>query len=79
MAMRAWPARVGAKSLYIEPGSPWLNGYTEILNGKLGDELLNGEVLCTLLEVNLMIVIQGNRYNTTGPHSSLDTDRRHPR
>ncbi len=41
-AVREWLARVGVKTLYIAPGSPWENGYNESFNGKLGDELLNG-------------------------------------
>ena len=44
-------AEVGAKTAYIEPGSPWENGYSESFNGKLRDELLNGEIFYTLKEV----------------------------
>jgi len=43
-AVREWLSRVGVKTLYIEPGSPWENGYNESFNGKLRDELLNGEI-----------------------------------
>ena len=49
-AVRAWIAAVGAKTAYIEPGSPWENGYIESFNGKLRDELLNGEIFYTLKE-----------------------------
>ena len=45
-----WLARVGVKTLYIEPGSPWENGYNESFNGKLRDELLNGEIFYSLKE-----------------------------
>ena len=47
-AVREWLARVGVKTLYIEPGSPWENGYNESFNGKLRDELLNGEIFYSL-------------------------------
>jgi len=50
LALREWIAAVGAKTAYIEPGSPWENGYCESFNGKLRDELLNGEIFCTLKE-----------------------------
>ena len=51
-AVREWLGRVGAKTLYIEPGSPWENGYSESFNGKFRDELLDREVFYTLLEVH---------------------------
>ncbi len=47
-AVRQWLGRVGVRTLYIEPGSPWENGYVESFNGKLRDELLNGELFYTL-------------------------------
>jgi putative transposase len=47
-AVRDWLGRIGVRTLYIEPGSPWENGYNESFNGKLRDELLNGEIFCTL-------------------------------
>ena len=50
-AIRDWLADVGAKTLYIEPGSPWENGYIESFNGKLRDELLDAEVFYTMTEV----------------------------
>jgi transposase InsO family protein len=58
-------------TLYIEPGSPWENGYIESFNGKLGDELLTGEVFDTLLEARVLIERWRVRYNTVRPHSSL--------
>jgi putative transposase len=52
-AVQNWIAAVGAKTAYIEPGSPWENGYCESFNSKLRDELLNGEVFCTLHEAKI--------------------------
>ena len=54
-AVREWLSRVGVKTLYIEPGSPWENGYNESFNGKLRDELLNGEIFYTLKEAQILI------------------------
>ncbi len=69
--VRSWLASVGAKTLYIEPGSPWENGYCESFNGKLRDELLNGEIFCSLKEATILIEQWRNHYNTVRPHSSL--------
>ncbi len=69
--VRHWLARVGAKTLYIEPGSPWENGYCESFNGKLRDELLNGEIFYSLREAQMVIEQWRNHYNTVRPHSSL--------
>ena len=49
-SLRNWLANVGAQTLYIEPGSPWENGYCESFNSKLRDELLNGEIFYSLRE-----------------------------
>jgi len=54
-AVREWLSRVRVKTLYIEPGSPWKNGYNESFNGKLRDELLNGEIFETLFEAKVLI------------------------
>src|ERR1700748_12975 len=54
-AVKGWLGRVGVTTLYIEPGSPWENGYIESFNGKLTDELLDGEVFDTLLEAKVLI------------------------
>ena len=70
-AVRAWLARLGVKTLYIEPGSPWENGYNESFNGKLRDELLNGEIFYTLKEAIVLIERWRHHYNTVRPHSSL--------
>jgi len=69
--VRDWLERVGVKTLYIEPGSPWENGYIESFNGKLRDELLNGEVFDTLLEAKVLVERWRRHYNTHRPHSSL--------
>lgn len=69
--VREWLARVEVKTLFIEPGSPWENGYIESFNGKLRDELLNGEIFDTLLEAKVLIERWRAEYNTIRPHSSL--------
>jgi putative transposase len=70
-AVREWLGRVGVRTLYIEPGSPWENGYVESFNGKLSDELLDREVFDTLLEAKVLIERWRRAYNTVRPHSSL--------
>ena len=64
-------AAVGAKTAYIEPGSPCENGYCESFNGKLRDELLNGEVFYSLAEAKVIIEGWRRHYNTSWPHSAL--------
>jgi len=70
-AVREWLSNVGVKTLYIEPGSPWENGYNESFNGKFRDELLNGEIFDTLFEAKVLIERWRNEYNTFRPHSAL--------
>ena len=70
-AVREWLGKVGAKTLYIEPGSPWENGYVESFNGKLRDELLDREVFYALLEVRVLTEQYRQTYNWIKPHSSL--------
>lgn len=69
--VRKWLGNVGVKTLYIEPGSPWENGYVESFNGMLRDELLNGEIFCTVKEAKVLIESWRKHYNTVRPHSSL--------
>ncbi len=69
--IRDWLPKVGANTLYIEPGSPWENGYCESFNGKLRDELLNGEIFYSLKEARVLIEQWRCHYNTKRPHSSL--------
>ncbi|TFL15991.1 IS3 family transposase [Jannaschia formosa] len=70
-AVRDWIAAVGAKTAFIEPGSPWENGYCESFNSKLRDELLNGEIFHSLAEARVVIEAWRVHYNTVWPHSSL--------
>lgn len=70
-AVREWLGRIGAKTLYIEPGSPWENGYNESFNGKLHDECLNVELFNNLIEAQIVIERWRKHYNTIRPHSSL--------
>jgi putative transposase len=70
-AVRDWLGRIGVKTLYIEPGSPWENGYNESFNSKLRDELLNGEIFYSLAEARIVVEGWRRQYNTVRPHSSL--------
>jgi transposase InsO family protein len=71
-AVRRWLGGLGVKTLFIEPGSPWENGYVESFNGKVRDELLNPEIFDTLLEARVLTERWRRVYNTVRPHSSLD-------
>ena len=70
-AVRDWLKRLGVTTLFIEPGSPWENGYVESLIGKLRDELLDGEIFYTLREAQVLIEHWRREYNQIRPHSSL--------
>jgi transposase InsO family protein len=70
-ALREWLERIGVKTLYIEPGSPWENGYCESFNSKLRDELLAREIFFDLREAKILIEAWRQHYNTARPHSSL--------
>ena len=70
--VRRWLSHIGVRTLYIEPGSPWENGYIESFNGKFRDELLNGEIFYTLKEAKTLIEKWRVEYNTFRPHSSLN-------
>jgi len=70
-AVRGWLGRIGVKTLFIEPASPWENGYNESFNGKLRDEVLNQEIFYTLQEARVIIERWRQEYNTFRPHSSL--------
>ncbi len=69
-AVREWLGKVGVKTLYIEPGSPWEDGYLESLNGKLRDELLKGEIFCKVAEARVLIERWREQYNRVRPHSA---------
>ena len=80
-SVRQWPgvygsghqglATVGVKTLYVEPGSPWENGYCESFNGKLREECLNGEIFDSLKEARIVIEQWRPRYNRVRPHAAL--------
>jgi len=70
-AVREWLGRLEVGTLYIEPGSPWENGYIESFNGKLRDELLNRELFMTLGEAQVLVERWRQEYNRVRPHSSL--------
>ena len=69
--VRQWLAALGVRTLYIEPGSPWENGYCESFNSKLRDEFLNGEIFYSLKEAQILAERWRVHYNTVRPHSSL--------
>ena len=70
-AVKAWITELGAKPVYIEPGSPWENGYVESFNGKFRDELLACEAFNTLAEAKVLLEQWRVHYNKVRPHSSL--------
>jgi transposase InsO family protein len=69
--VRKWLSDLQVNALFIEPGSPWENGYVESFNGKLRDELLNGEIFYTVQEAKVLVERWRRHYNTVRPHSSL--------
>jgi len=70
-AVRKWLDRLVVTTLFIKPGGPWENGYIEPFNGKMRDELLNGELLDTLEEAKVLVEAWRKTYNRIRPHSSL--------
>ena len=70
-ALRNWLFDLNVKTTYIEPGSPWENGYCESFNARMRDEFLNGEIFDTLTEAEILTRRWINTYNTLRPHSSL--------
>jgi len=70
--VREWLGRLAVRPLFIEPGSSWENGYIESFNGKMRDELLNGEIFYSLKEAQARIERWCRTYNTMRPHSALD-------
>jgi len=70
-AVRDWVGAVGAKTAYIERGSPWENGFIESFNARLRDELLDGEIFYSLAEARIVIESWRRHYNTIRPHESL--------
>ncbi len=70
-AVRAWLERIGVRTLFIERGSPWENRDNEAFNGRLRDELLDGQVFYSLKEAEVLIARWRQHYNTLRPHSAL--------
>ena len=70
-AVQDWIKAVGARTAYIEPGSPWENGYCESFNARFRDELLDGEIFYSLREAQILIEQWRKHYNTKRPHSAL--------
>ena len=73
--LRQWLARLGTKAVTITPGSPWENGYCESFNGKLRDELLNGEIFYTLREAQVIIEQWRVHYGRSGHTARWAIDR----
>ncbi len=69
--LRSWIREVNVSTTYIEPGSPWENGYCESFNGKMQDEFLNKEIFDTMFEVEVLTKRWVLEYKTIRPHSSL--------
>jgi len=69
--LREWLSEIQVTTVYIEPGSPWENGYCESFNSKMRDEFLNGEIFDTMWEVDVLTKIWVQEYNTKRPHSSI--------
>jgi len=69
--VRRWLGTLNVRTLFIEPGSPWENGCVESFNGKLRDELLDGEISYTLVEAQVLVGRWRKHHNTVRPHSSL--------
>lgn len=67
--LRKWLADTGVRTLYIEPGSPWENGYCESFNSKLRDEYLNGQIFYSMKELRVLAEGWRVHYNTIRPHS----------
>jgi len=71
VAVKEWLGNPGVNTAFIEPGSPWENGYVESFNSKLRDELLDGEIFYSLKEAQILIEGWRRHYNTVRPHSAL--------
>jgi len=69
--LRDWLKSIGTETAYIEPGSPWQNGYCESFNGKFRDQFLDGELFYSLNEARILIEQWRIHYNTVRPHRSI--------
>ena len=70
-ALRRWLGQVGVDAMYIEPGSPWENGYAESFHGRLRDEFLAMEIFDGVRDARTLTASWRDEYNTQRPHSSL--------
>ena len=70
-ALKRWLEASGVRTLYIEPGSPWENAYTESFIGRLGDELLKREAFTSLVEAKVLVEEYREHHNERRPHSAL--------
>lgn len=70
-AIKEWLAKSGVATLYIEPGAPWQNAYSESFNSRFRDELLDREVFTTLTKAKVLVADYRRHYNVERPHSSL--------
>ncbi len=70
-AVKNWLTQSGVETLYIEPGSPWQNAYSESFNSRFRDELLDREVFTSLMEAQFLVEAYRREYNTERPHISL--------
>ena len=69
--LQRWLAKNNIKTIYIEPGSPWENGFVESFHSRFRDECLNREQLWTLTEARVVVEDFRNKYNLVRPHSKL--------
>jgi len=71
-AVKSWLQERGVETLYIEPGSPWENGYIESFNGRFRDEVLDRELFYSVKEAKVIVAAWRLEYNNHRPHSGLD-------
>ncbi|MCK9409385.1 MAG: transposase [Bacteroidetes bacterium] len=62
--IKTWLDNIGVETLFIEPGNPWEDGFIKSVNGKIRDELLNGEIFDTMCEAEIVTEQWRNHYNT---------------
>ena len=70
-AIKRWLAASGVETLYVEPGAPWENAYSETFISRLRDELLNREVFANLKEAQVLAGDYREHYNQSRPHAAL--------
>jgi hypothetical protein len=77
-ALRRWTESSGTSTAYIEPGSPWQNGFAESFNGRFRDEFLNTELFATVPEAQALADRWRWEYNTQEHRSTSSTGRIRP-